>query len=97
MEQSISDGVKVHDQLTLYFENNAHVEIFMEAFLPETNRKTMKRSTMEITAHYGLKPHIKVEIRAQDLIAFRATINSVIVSADTVQRTLALVDKNRKI
>ena len=85
--------MKVSDKLVLHFLSPSDATIFLRSFLPEDTTLPNKRSQWKITTE-ETSADISFDIEADDLTAFRATINSIIQMAYIVDTTLKTVEEN---
>jgi tRNA threonylcarbamoyladenosine modification (KEOPS) complex Pcc1 subunit len=85
--------MKVKDHLSLQFSSPIYASIFFRSFSPEIDSLPMKRSSLQIYPPRG-ESDIKIIIHAQDAVAFRATINTLIQTAYIVEKTLQIIDSS---
>lgn len=89
--------MKADSNLKLTFDSAEHAVIFYQSFMPEFYDTPMKRSVWTIKraqdGDESVPPNeVHFEINSKDLTAYRATINSLIIFANMVEKTLHLVE-----
>jgi tRNA threonylcarbamoyladenosine modification (KEOPS) complex Pcc1 subunit len=85
--------MRVKSKLELIFTSENDAQIFYQAFLPDLNAIPMKRSKIELDPPNHSSNSVYFSIDADDGIAYRATINSLIQFANIVDQTLSQVTK----
>lgn len=82
--------IKIDSDLNFSFKSKEDASIFLESFSPEIQALPMKRSTFEVRQEENL---IRFKIHSDDAVAFRATINSFLQFAHTVEQTINICEK----
>ena len=81
----------IQDTLQLEFNTVLHADIFLQSFLPEAEGMPMKRAKWQFQRTDDSRV-VKIHITAQDAIAYRATINSLIQLAYVVETTINIIN-----
>lgn len=84
--------MKIQATLRFQFESEDIATIFLKSFSPEIKQIPMKRTTWSFEQQGS---EVLFEIRSEDAIAFRATINSLLQFAHTVERTVQITTELR--
>lgn len=82
--------MKLSSTVVFRFDSPEDASIFYHSFMPEFHSIPMKRSTWDISSPEPTSNEITLQIESEDATAFRATINSVIIFAHAVEKTLNL-------
>ncbi len=82
--------MKLSSTVVFRFDSPDDASIFYHSFMPEFHSIPMKRSTWDISSPELTSNEITLQIVSEDATAFRATINSVIIFAHAVEKTLNL-------
>ena len=80
--------MKIQATLRFIFNSRENASIFLQSFNPEAAQLPMKRSTFTT---FQEDATIRFEITSEDAVAFRATMNSFLQFAHTVEKTVLLV------
>ena len=80
--------MKLSSTVVFRFDSPDEAVIFYQSFMPEFHSIPMKRSTWTITAPDPALSEISLQIESADATAFRATINSLIIFAHAVEKSL---------
>lgn len=82
--------MEISTTIVFRFDSPKGASIFYKSFMPEFHSIPMKRSSWDISSPDPTSAEITLQIVSEDATAFRATINSVIVFAHVVEKTLDL-------
>lgn len=88
--------MKITNEINLEFHQIENRDIFYRSFLPEFKDFNVKRSAWQISSIIPNSKSLTFRIQAEDATAFRATINSLILFANIVEKTIDLVDNYSK-
>ena len=85
--------MKIRESLEFSFKSPENAMIFYKSFIPELEKIPLKRSKLEIDKPKMESNNVFIRIFADDAIAYRANINSLIIFANSVEKALSLVDE----
>jgi tRNA threonylcarbamoyladenosine modification (KEOPS) complex Pcc1 subunit len=83
---------KVNCELRIDMKNQEDAEIFLNSFSPEIDTIPMKRASMNIRKE---NQNIFFQIKALDLTAFRASMNSLLQFGNVVDTIIDYVDNGQ--
>lgn len=90
-----SERIRVHDQLRFVFPSPEFARIFLDAFMPEVPTMPLKRTRIDVGIDPASPAEVRFTVDADDVVAFRATINSFLQFANVVEGTVQLVTDAR--
>ena len=83
--------MEISNTIVFRFDSPEDASIFYHSFMPEFHSIPMKRSTWDMSSPDPTSAEISLQIVSEDATAFRATINSVLIFAHVVEKTLNLI------
>lgn len=84
--------MQVQTIVKLIFPTEEKAKIFYDSFMPDFPHLPTKRTKLRIYPSQQRPQEIHIDIQSEDATAFRATINSIIQFARTVEVTVGLVE-----
>ena len=78
--------MKIESQINFYFTSPTHTSFFYQSFIPGIDEIPMKRSRWQIKPPEPLSTCLTFTISAEDVIAYRATLNSLLQIVHLVDR-----------
>ena len=88
--------MKITSKITLHFKTVENADTFVQSFTPELEDIPMKRSTIEVEELSPGEKDVCLLINAEDPVAYRASITNLVQSADLVEKTIQMVEKESK-
>ncbi len=78
--------MKIESQINFFFASPTHTSIFYQSFLPGIDEIPMKRSRWQLNPPDPLSTCLSIRIIAEDVVAYRATLNSLLQIIHLVDR-----------
>ena len=85
--------MKINSTITFEFKSAEDAAIFYKSFLPELSSIPMKRSELNIEKPKSSDAKIYCKITADDAVGYRATVNTLIQTAHTVEEVINIVEE----
>lgn len=82
---------QIVDKMSIDMRTEENAAIFYDAFIPELATMPTRRSSLEINQQNN---RIIFDLKAKDITAFRATVNSILQFANVVDGLVEYIDKN---
>ncbi|MCP4762292.1 MAG: hypothetical protein GY870_10965 [archaeon] len=81
---------KIKGEISLNMGSEENADIFITSFLPEIKTMPTKRSTLNVIKK---ESEVIINIKALDITAFRANINSILQFSNAVETIVSYVEK----